>query len=169
MDETVSTFKKGTEQNKIDEQKEAAAPATSALGSVPRSADVEEIWKKAVEQVRAARPLILGWVEAARPLGIEGRFFLLGFPPEQKIAMESLASARTRDFLETLVKDISGQELKMKMSVKEGLPPAPVLEPARSSTDGETKKGNSQAHFKDDPLIREALEIFKGQIKNVNE
>ncbi len=31
------------------------------------------------------------------------------------------------------------------------------------------KKGDSQALFKDDPLIREALEIFKGEIKTVSD
>ncbi|MEY2489372.1 MAG: hypothetical protein QOC70_1314, partial [Verrucomicrobiota bacterium] len=116
------------------------------------------------------RPLIRVWVESARALGVEGRFFVLGFPSEQKTAMESVASPRTRDFLEALIKEISGQDLKMKFILKEGLPVAVVPEPPATSDElPARKKGDSQTMFKDDPLIREALEIFKGEIKTASD
>lgn len=166
-DEAPPASKKAAEQKKPADTKLSHGDDVVSSPSRAGLADPEAIWQKAVEQVRASRPLIRGWVESARPLGIEGRFFLLGFPPEQKIAMESLASVRTRDFLEALVADISGQDLKLKMSVKEGLPPAPVIEPVPNSREGEKKK--QVGEFKDDPLIREALEIFKGQIRTANE
>ena len=83
--------------------------------------------------------------------------------------MESLASPRTRDFLEALIKEISGQDLKMKFTLKEGLPAAPVAAPPAVLGEAAKKKGDSQAMFKDDPLIREALEIFKGEIKTVSD
>jgi DNA polymerase III subunit gamma/tau len=135
-----------------------------------RTIDHEAVWKKAVEQIRTRRPLVRGWVESAKALGMEGRFFLLGFPPEQKTAMESLANPRTRDFLEALIKEISGQELKIKFTLKEGLPLATVAEPPAAPDELPAKKrGDSQATFKDDPLIREALEIFKGEIRTVSD
>ena len=132
----------------------------------PEKVDHEAVWQKTVAEISARRPLIRGWVESAKALGLEGRFFLVGFPPEQKAAMESLASPRTRDFLEALLKEISGQDWKIKFSLKEGLPVAPVAAPAQLP---EKNKSDSQATFKDDPLIREALEIFKGEIKTVND
>jgi DNA polymerase-3 subunit gamma/tau len=137
-------------------------PAALSPAPEPKAIDHEAVWQKVVEQIRARRPLIHAWVDSARPLGIEGHFFQLGFPPEQKTAMESLASPRTRDFLEALIKEISGQSLKVKMALKEGLPVRPVAEPPATPP---KKKEDSQATFKDDPLIREALEIFKGEIK----
>jgi DNA polymerase-3 subunit gamma/tau len=137
-------------------------PAALSPAPEPKAIDHEAVWLKVVEQIRARRPLIHAWVDSARPLGIEGHFFQLGFPPEQKTAMESLASPRTRDFLEALIKEISGQSLKVKMALKEGLPVRPVAEPPATPP---KKKEDSQATFKDDPLIREALEIFKGEIK----
>jgi DNA polymerase-3 subunit gamma/tau len=132
--------------------------------------DPEAIWQKAVEQIRTTRPLIRVWVESAKALGIEGRFFVLGFPPEQKMAMESLATPRTRDFLEALIREISGQDLKIKSVLKEGLPVVTIAEPPTMADDlPAKKKGDSQAMFKDDPLIREALEIFKGEIKTASD
>jgi hypothetical protein len=142
--------------------KQSPEPAALSPAPEPKAIDHEAVWLKVVEQIRVRRPLIHAWVDSATPLGIEGHFFQLGFPPEQKMAMESLASPRTRDFLEALIKEISGQNLKVKLALKEGLPirqaPEPPATPAK-------KKEDSQATFKDDPLIREALEIFKGEIK----
>jgi DNA polymerase-3 subunit gamma/tau len=144
---------------------EAVLPAAES-----EPVDYEAVWKKVVDQIRTRRPLIRSWVESARPLGIDGRFLLLGFPPEQKMAMESVASPRTRDFLEALIKEISGQDLKLKFTLKEGLPVAAVEEPATAADEPPArKKGDAQAMFKDDPLIREALEIFKGEIKTVSD
>jgi len=132
--------------------------------------DTQAIWLKVVEQIRTTRPLIRVWVESARALGLEGRFLVLGFPPEQKMAMESLASPRTRDFLEGLIREISGQDLKIKSVLKEGLPVPALAEPLSATIDVPAKKkGDSQAMFKDDPLIREALEIFKGEIKTATD
>ena len=143
-------------------------PVSAKVESI--SLDHETIWKKAVEQIRLNRPLIRVWVESAKALGIEGRFFVLGFPPEQKMALESLASPRTRDFLEALLREISGQDLKIKSVLKEGLPVVAIAEPLATAADlPAKKKGDSQAMFKDDPLIREALEIFKGEIKTASD
>ncbi len=107
--------------------------------------------------------MIGGWVDAGTALGIEGRFFLVGFPPDHKSAMESLSIPRTREFLEAIVKEISGQDWKIKFVLKEGLTVAAPAEPVAP------KKPETQATFKDDPLIREALEIFKGEIKTVSD
>ena len=143
-------------------------PAYSARAEeAPDSApfDLEALWQKAVDQIRARRPLIKGWIDSAKVLGQEGRSFLLGFPPEQKTAMESIAMPRNRDFLESVLKEISGQEWNLKFSLKEGLL---VQTPKHDSTESDAqsrKKPDKAEAFKDDPLIREALEIFKGEIK----
>jgi DNA polymerase-3 subunit gamma/tau len=140
---------------------------TAGLAPAPQPAsttfDYNEAWQKTVDKVRTARRLIAGWVEAGTALGIEGRFLVVGFPPEQKAAMESLSIPKTRDYIEGVVKEISGQDWKLKFVAKEGLPaPKPAEAPA-------PKKEETQATFKDDPLIREAIEIFKGEIKTVTD
>ena len=148
----------------------AAAPAPTGVtdpGYRERSTiDHEAAWRKAVEEVRTRRRLISGWVEAGTALGIEGRFFVVGFPPEQKTAMESLSIPRTREFLEALLREISGQDWKIKFVLKEGLP---VIAPMEAPAAPARKKPETQATFKDDPLIREALEIFKGEIKTASD
>lgn len=142
---------------------EPSAAETKSAPPEPSQIDHKEIWQKTTEKVRATRKLISGWVDAGTALGIEGRFFVVGFPPDHKSAMESLSIPRTREFLEAIVKEISGQDWKIKFVLKEGLTVAAPVEPAAP------KKPETQATFKDDPLIREALEIFKGEIKTVSD
>jgi DNA polymerase-3 subunit gamma/tau len=125
--------------------------------------DPKQAWRKTVEKVQATRRLIAGWVEAGTALGVEGRFLLVGFPPEQKTAMESLSIPKTRDYIDAVLKEMGGGDLKVKFVVKEGLSAAAAPVPSAP------KKPETQATFKDDPLIREALEIFKGEIKTASD
>jgi DNA polymerase III subunit gamma/tau len=150
------------ETARVAEKPSAAEPKTAPPPELS-SVDHKEVWRQTVERVRTTRKLIAGWVEAGTALGIEGRFLTVGFPPAQKMAMESLSIPKTRDYLDALLKEISGQDWKIKFVLKEGLPVAAPAEPAAP------KKPESQATFKDDPLIREALEIFKGEIKTVSD
>jgi DNA polymerase-3 subunit gamma/tau len=144
-------------------EKTARIEPESGSPPAPASIDHQEVWGRVVGKVRATRKLISGWVDAGTALGIDGRFFVVGFPPDHKTAMESLSIPRTREFLEALIKEFSGQDWKIKFVLKEGLTvPTPVEAAA-------PKKPETQATFKDDPLIREALEIFKGEIKTVND
>ncbi|MEP6808927.1 MAG: DNA polymerase III subunit gamma/tau [Chthoniobacterales bacterium] len=136
----------------------------------PQTLSLDDLWQKAVELIRARRPLIKGWIESAQVLGEEGRFLLLGFPPSEKAAMESIASPRNRDFLQALLKEISGRDWEIKFSLKEGLnvapsAPEPILEKKEPTPDPK----QIASSFKNDPLIRDALEIFKGEIKPITD
>jgi DNA polymerase-3 subunit gamma/tau len=141
--------------------------ASPAKEEVATPVDHKAVWQKVGEQVRSRRRLISPWVEAATALGTEGRFLVVGFPPQQKTAMESLSIPRTREFLEALIKEISGHGWNLKFVLKEGLPVAAPMEAPTATP--LPKKQETQATFKDDPLIREALEIFKGEIKTVSD
>ncbi len=147
----------------------AATPSEKRPADEPETEplDLEALWSKAVDQIRARRPLIRSWIEAAKPLSSEGRFFHLGFPPNQKAAMESLAMPRTRDFLEALLKEISGRDWSLKFSLKEGLKVEAPRDGSPPEHAREQKAADRSETFKNDPLIQEALEIFKGEIKPV--
>jgi DNA polymerase III subunit gamma/tau len=114
------------------------------------AADVNEIWSKVVAQIKTRRPFIKNWIEEAHPLGASGRNFELGFPNDQRMVMEHLSSRANREFLEALLKEISGRDWALKFSLKENLP---AKTPA-------AKSKNAPA------IVREALEMFKGEIKS---
>ena len=132
------------------------------------SIDMTAVWPKAVQLVYTRRPLIKTWIESARLLGTEGRNVLLGFAPDQKTVMESLARPANRSFLEALLKEMTGTDWTVKLSLVEGLPSnSPVEETQAETGPGKHKPNDSIDSFRNDPLIKEALEIFKGEIKSV--
>ncbi len=124
--------------------------------------NVDEIWHKLAEKVPAQKRFLKTLIDSTRGIGTEGRTFLIGYPPEQKSMIETLATDNNRRFLESLLKEISGSDWDVKFVMKEGLPSAPVI----SEAPPQSKKQSQAETFKDDPLIKEALEIFKGEIKS---
>ena len=136
-------------------------------------ADLAGIWPQAVQLSYQRRPLIKTWIDLARFLGVDGRNFLLGFAPDQKTVMESLSRPTNRSFLESLLKELTGQDWTVKLSLVEGLPAAPPsaeMRPAAAAPAARDRPAPAPTDsFKDDPLIKEALEIFKGEIKPAND
>ena len=126
------------------------------------SLNVDEIWHQLPAKVPAQKRFLKTLIDSTRAIGTEGRTFLIGYPPEQKSMIETLATDNNRRFLESLLKEISGRDWNVKFVMKEGLPNVPIVnEPPPPA-----KKQNPAENFKDDPLIKEALEIFKGEIKS---
>jgi hypothetical protein len=83
-------------------------------------------------------------------VGVDGRTFVLGYPPGEKSAVETVATTANRRQLENLLKDASGREWALKLVAQEGM----------------TKTAKTSADYKDDPIIQEALEMFKGEVKS---
>jgi len=117
--------------------------------------DSAKIWREVSAKI-PAKGFLRTLIDSLTVLGAEGRNFLLGYPPEQKSAIETLATTSNRRQLETLLKEVSGRDWTAKLSAKEGLP-------SKSPHDYQSRGPES---FKDDPLIQEALEMFKGEIKS---
>ena len=96
---------------------------------------------------------------SAHVLGKDGRNLLLGFSPDQKSMMEILGTQTNRKFLEMLLSEITATDWTVKLSVKDGLA-------AKHPKVGKLPAESGVQSFKDDPLIQEALEMFKGEIKS---
>ncbi len=140
------------------------AAAVAPPAPTPATADLKSIWPQVLQQVAKRRPLIKTWVETAHFLGTDGRNVLLGFPSDQKTVMESIARPTNRSFLEGLLKELTGGDWELKLTLDGTLPPAPP----RDKTPAAPAKKETPETFKDDPLIKQALEIFKGEIKSVS-
>jgi DNA polymerase-3 subunit gamma/tau len=144
--------------NKADRGTGASEPGYSNE-SAPRVAETEldanELWLNILSKI-PPKGFLRTLTESVAPIGIDGRNFLLGHPPAEKSAIEAIASPNNRRQLEALLKETSGRDWSVKFVAKEGMEPRPTadLEPMKTAES-----------FKDDPLIQEALEMFKGEIK----
>src|SRR5437870_2671153 len=103
--------------------------------------DPEKIWQKVLAKI-PAKSFLRTLTELVRPIGTEGRNFLLGHAPAEKSKIETLASANNRRQLETLLSEASGRDWSVKFVAKDGI---------RSSTADAVKPVES---FKDDSLIQ---------------
>ena len=122
------------------------------------------VWATVAQLAGSRRPLMKPWLENAHFRGAQDRVLRLGFAPAGKSAMDALARPNYRTFLEGLLKEVTSGDWKLDLNIVEGLP-APVK---KGESEAQTNRPNDAIDsFRDDPLIQEALEIFKGEIKSV--
>ena len=114
--------------------------------------DHEKIWQQVLAKI-PAKSFLRTLSESVRPIGTDGRNFLLGHPPDEKSKIEALASTSNRRQMERFLKEASGRDWSVKFVAKDGILPstADAAKPAES--------------FKNDPLIQQAIELFKAEIK----
>ena len=112
--------------------------------------DVDKIWEDVFARIPATKAFVRNSAAVAHVLPSEGRHFVLGFSPDQKSPMDILGTATNRKLIELLLHQASGKDWTLKLTVRDDLP----------------TKQNQSEDFADNPLIREALEIFKGEIKS---
>jgi DNA polymerase-3 subunit gamma/tau len=144
---TVSVISGDISQKTAPRAKESARHDARSGSNV----DAAQLW----EQLRAripARGFLRTLVDALAVIGIDGRNFIVAYPVEEEPSIETLASPSNRKQLEDLLHQISGRGWTLKLMAKEGL--------ARKKTSA------AADDYKHDLLIREALEVFKGEIKS---
>jgi DNA polymerase-3 subunit gamma/tau len=136
----------------------AVSPAENCEQKAPRVAesangddDVEEIWQRAFSKIPNQKAFVRNSAAVAHVLPSEGRHFVLGFSPDQKSPMNILGTATNRKLIETLLREVSGKDWTLKLTVRDHL--LLKVQPA-------------DENYADDPLIREALQMFKGQIRS---
>ena len=133
----------------------AAAPATLRVAETPNGEnDPEKIWQEVYAKIPNTKAFVRNSTAAAHVLPSEGRHFVLGFSPNQKSPMNILGTATNRKLIETLLREVSGRDWTLKLIVREDLSAKSAQSPPSASED-----------YADDPLIRDALEIFKGEVR----
>ncbi len=147
-------------------------PANHGATAAP-STSVEDAWHYAVEHLGKVTPLAKTYLIGARPLGLKGNVFTIGFEPQFAEHREFVDTARNRELLQTKLKEKLRTDISLKFEVAEStvvaMPqPTKATEasapsPAKSA---EPAKKNPE-EFKNDPLIKKALEIFKGTVVEV--
>lgn len=146
----------------VDPPSPSSGVARAADSTNPRVAetangesDVDKIWENAFAKIPETKAFVRNSAAAAHVLPSEGRHFVLGFSPDQKSPMDILGTPTNRKLIETLLYETSGHDWTLKLIVDENLP-----------VKGEPSTAQSPSEdYTDDPLIREALEIFKGEMR----
>ncbi len=132
-----------------------APPAPAAPPITP-----ENLWSGLLVEIRRQRPLIAMWVEAGTVLDLDANSATVGFPTDS-LAPEYCDQPGNRGLLEEIASKLAGRVLKFKFVKRAELKTAVENKPAQNA---ETPVDPVEA-FKNDPLIRKALELFKAEIQ----
>ena len=101
-------------------------------------------------------------VERTVLLELKGDTAIVGLDSEDVLGFELLDTPNNRKLLDALVSEAAGRSLSIKFVRRDGLvatpPPREVEPPPPAPKD-------PLDEFKNDPLIRKALEIFRGEIQ----
>jgi DNA polymerase-3 subunit gamma/tau len=174
---------------------EAAAdtPATTApsngvsLAGVP--GDLAALWAALLAEVREKRRFLHSYLLKAFPVACEREQLTIGFPPTgaQFIPLVDapqhrellLAALRARGWREPRLKFVQAEPPEGSSPAAPGPAPAPAAAPPEAPPEPAPPEPAPPANgkaasapldpekFKDDPLIKQALEIFKGRIARV--
>jgi DNA polymerase III gamma/tau subunit len=152
----AKTVAAGNSQFGSDSVPSRSSAAKTAAPTSPRVAESPDgnIWQRAYAKIPTQKAFVRNSAAVAHVLPSDGRHFVLGFSPDQKSPMGILGTATNRKLIETLLREVSGKDWTLKLTVRENLPSNP-------QSSGKSPSEN----YADDPLIREALEIFKGELK----
>ncbi len=156
-------------------EKNATVPATQAESreeaasfSPPaepeKAPDVETLWPELVGRVRKERSFISMWVESGVLEEIRGGSAVFLFAEEQSLAADYIIKDGHREFLEEVLFDITGLRLKVQTQLRESVQRRPV---AQAPPAAKAPPKDPMEEFKNDPLIRKALEIFKARLEAV--
>ena len=174
---------------------QVAAPAVSptpAPASPASEVDVEALWPNLLEAIGRASPFARSYFLEAHPVSFVKNVFTIGFDPEFADHIGMVDNAKNHTLIATKLAELGqhGAQVKIIKAERPGgyaapMPatpePAPVPKaaaslspttaptPARPAAPAATPKPAQidPTEFKNDPLIKKALEIFKGTIVDV--
>src|SRR5439155_19037039 len=171
----------------------AVSAATAEAPGAAGNGDLELLWHKILEAVGRASPFTRSHLLEAHPISFGKNILTIGFDPEFAEHLELVDNARSRTLIQTKLSEFGFPDAQVKFVQDElpanrvaPAPPAPepvpqppsggaTFNPPHVGKDTEVPPTNAKsgavhfnkADFENDPLIRKALEIFKGQIVEV--
>ena len=166
----------------------ASAASTPAVSIAPSAAagTAQQWWPQLVAAAGVLQPFAKSFLQDAHPVAWDTKLLTIGYPKEFADSMELADNPQFHQTLRKALAQIGHADAQAKLVVAERpagwtapaeLPPAtplpvPIVPRATvASMEASAAKANPAKagveDFKNDPLIRQALEVFKGQIVDV--
>lgn len=169
--ELAAPVRETAAEEAASEPEPAATEASGTSEPQVDPEDLEGLWKHLLSVVRRERPLIVSWLEQGTPLAATPDRFTLGFPAGAKIAADALNRGATRKFLEAALAKLTGKQVAFKTELSDELSPASAVAAPRETDepDGETEISSTDDDFRNDPLIKKALDLFEAELETTNQ
>ena len=169
-----------------------AAPIDEPAPVVAASGSLDDLWKALLESVGRASPFTRSYLVEAQPVSFERGTLVIGFDPQFSDYLGLVDNPRNHALLQTKLAELGHPNSHLKFIKQDRdiskapvvapaapvpaktAPAAPTPSPFKTSTPAPAPKAEKAAsaafnkdEFKNDPLIKKALEVFKGQIIEV--
>jgi DNA polymerase-3 subunit gamma/tau len=171
------------------EASQDSSSPTMVLESDTLASDIENLWTQLLDAVGRASPFMKTYLLESHPVALNKTAFTIGFDPEFKDHLGLVDNAKNRTILETKLRELGHSDVSIRF-IQAPAPagrgrrapePPPVERRSRETSfqapqrqtvaapaiQSATPLGFSKDDFKNDPLIKKALEIFKGTIVEV--
>jgi DNA polymerase-3 subunit gamma/tau len=164
---------------------EVPVPAPTAAEAAPGIPEaLAALWTQLLEAVGRASPFARSYLFNAFPVAFEQGTLTIGFPPEFADQIILVDSPKNHALIQAGLRELGQGEAQVKF-VRASAPAAPPVAPPPAPTKPAAPPAASPAappppkaekskpekldpaDFKDDPLIKQALEIFRGRIIEV--
>ena len=141
-------------------------------------ADGGEVWSRVLVDLADSKPIAVEYARKAAFLGMGDKEFEIGLSPADGLSRDALMRDGVRSAIEKILEKVSGTKRALKVSLREGLvvAAAPVIEveeepapvaaaPVAEPEPEEAAPEAAEEDIHDDPLIKDALRIFEGEIQ----
>ncbi len=121
-------------------------------------------WEGLLEFARSKKPMLASFLEHGRLLSLGQSEMEIGFP-ENSIFRENLQDIENLNAFKQICRDFFHREIKIKLSTLS--PEAPSSTPREEKVREGDRKRDLEMDARNDPMVREALNIFGGRITEV--
>lgn len=159
---------------KVSVTEVTVAPETKAVSAPPGPmVDGESLWNAVLADMQEQEALTHAWAAQGVFQSVTGNDFLIAFAPGDAIACESVLRPRMREEIESQLARLSGKPYRLVAKVSDSIaPPKPIMEepgPVASPAPAKPQPASAptvttEEAFRNDPMIKEALDIFDGEI-----
>ena len=161
-------------QPKVAEPEATAAPEPKVVSAPPvYLADGDSLWNAVLAEMQEMEALTHAWAAQGVFQAVAGSDFQIAFAPENAIACESILRPKMREEIESQLARLGGKPYRLLAKVSDSVPPPRQMqeEPEPVATPGPAKpqaapapSATAEEAFREDPMIKEALDIFDGEI-----
>jgi DNA polymerase-3 subunit gamma/tau len=139
-----------------------APPAVSVAPTADIATDTAALWRDILVAVRDGSPMILSFLEAGTLAEVTATHLKIVFPEGQDLPVGSLMRPKNRAVIEKLAERLTGRALALECELRPGLVVEPVALP---TAEPPPPPADPMEEFKNDPLIRKALDLFQAEIQ----
>jgi len=147
-------------------------PQPAGQPATPVDVSFEKIWKELLDQLAKYNSMLRSNIVEGRPISMDATTLVIGFDPEFKLEKESVDTPRSRETIQAILRELTRKAMNVKVVFADdpSIPCGDECDSSHHATQEHSLPKNAESpdkRFEDDPQIRKALEIFKGEIVEI--